>query len=95
VKLRDQTEMERYKAVVERPMDLGTIKARAWIARLTSARGTRARLTRGHGAQKSVLEGQYKDPAKFAEDVRLIWSNCRKFNKPGATSSRVRTVRPR
>ena len=35
------------------------------------------------GTIQTRLEGgQYKDPSAFASDVRLVWDNCAKYNRP-------------
>jgi hypothetical protein len=37
------------------------------------------------GTIESKLEGgAYTSPAAVAEDVRLVWRNCRTFNEPGS-----------
>jgi hypothetical protein len=32
--------------------------------------------------QQKLDEGRYKDAAGFASDMRLIWENCMKYNRP-------------
>lgn len=33
--------------------------------------------------EKRISEGYYETPLKFRDDVRLVFSNCRTYNKPG------------
>ena len=32
--------------------------------------------------QQKLEAGQYKEPSAFAADVRLVWDNCAKYNRP-------------
>ncbi|KAF3848839.1 hypothetical protein F7725_015336 [Dissostichus mawsoni] len=57
-----------YHLIIKYPMDLGTVK-------VSAVHHTRA-------AHSKMSEGQYTDAQGFAADVRLIFSNCYKYNPP-------------
>ena len=63
-----------YRAVVKRPMDLGTVAAKL---RAAAARGWTPPLPfGGFGGQAGA--------AALLDDVRQVWHNCRLYNAPGS-----------
>lgn len=67
-----------YHAIIKQPMDLSTIRVR-----LSHPTVTCAAIHCGVSlSQKKMDQGEYTQPAEFAADVRLMFSNCYKYNPP-------------
>lgn len=69
------TNIEHYRSIVKQPMDLSTIEAKLKADKYTT------------GVQQ---QGEKQiDIESFANDVRLVWANCKLFNDDGSGITRA------
>lgn len=77
--------LEDYPVVIKQPMDLGTIKVtHADVVRWHLARHVLTRSFRRPQplmTQTRLESGHYTKHQQVAEDVRLVWENCKNYNQ--------------
>lgn len=74
------TNIEHYRSIVKQPMDLSTIEAKLKADKYTNS-------SSNNGNQQQT-EKQI-DIEAFANDVRLVWTNCKLFNDDGSGITRA------
>ena len=77
--------LKEYHRAIPRPCDLGTI-----AARLEGRAGFRA--AGGGGGHLYYGTGASFDAPRAITDLRLVWANCRAYNRPMSTISRMADV---
>jgi hypothetical protein len=84
--------LDDYPILIKNPMDLGTIKVRR--AAISGPTGV-ARTLKTTFRQAKIESGGYMKHSQVAEDIRLVWQNCKTYNAVWFGSRRTRPTTAR